>query len=148
MRDFHIQPQRENDFDEGIAWRVMSLDTVDAELKRLERALGGATKLRPKDVDLSDEGWYALMERVLVALENTESGVDPLDLSEKENMALRSRIGQARKALKYARRLQGHQVDPTTTVLLPEQFAPRFEMLIGHGELPIAWIVSLDVSKF
>lgn len=120
---------------------------MDAELKAAERAFGGATKLKPGDVQISEEDWSALIAHLAEALKG-ESDSDLPDFSGAQCNALRSRIAQARRAIRYARKLSAPGVDPPTTVLLPAGHAGLLERLLGRGELPIVWLYPLDVARF
>lgn len=148
MSKTHIHPNPASDFANEYDWRVMELTDVDAELKALERRLGGATKVREREVEIAEEKWEALMTRLVLAIDRNATDAALSALSETENLAFRARIAAARRAVRHARSLEAQGVDPTTTALLPAPYAQRIERLLGHGEFPVAWLIRLDVLAF
>jgi hypothetical protein len=142
-----IAPHPASSFSAEYDWRVMSFADVDAELKSFERALGGALRAKV-DVDITEEEWSALIDRLVHELGRCESDDVVVPLAEAECLALRRRAAQARKALRYAGRLHSDGASPTKTALLPVPYARRIELLLGNGELPIAWLLRVDVLEF
>lgn len=144
-----LHPRPASDFDTTTAWRVMAIADVDAELKRIEHALGGATKLRPSDIDMDEGEWHALITSLMADLPQSESDIaTAAPASSTACDALLSHVAQARRALKYVASAVPAGASPTATVLLPATWAARFEMLIGCGELPAAWLLRYDVRQF
>ncbi len=131
-------------------WRVFSITAADRNMKALERALGGASKQRPNELDFDEDRWAKLMGEFLARFDDP-GGIDTLWfalLSETDRLALRARVSQARRALKYATGLHASGANATTTLLLPTAPRARAELLLGYGQMPLAWLIRLNVTKF
>lgn len=144
-----MHPCKSHELDSSIDWQLMSLSDADAELKTLERTLGGATKVRTNDVPIDEDDWSDWIDTLIPRLSPRASdavlAMGPI--SELHRVALFARVAQARRALKFAASAVIAGECSTTTALLPKTWPTRFRLLIGNGSLPIAWVMHVDVPR-
>lgn len=141
-----LRAERADGFNGAITWRLMDFAELDAELTPIEKATGGATRTRPDAIEISEEAWERLMAAVIGHLPESGSVEWIAQLSSRDRQAVQARVSQARRALKEAARTEAAGAR-TTTALVPSERSSRLELLLGYGELPIAWVMRLDVAR-
>lgn len=128
----------------GYAFALFPPAVIEGELTALRRALGANARAEQPDIDPQE--WFDFIERLacrlgplpeidFAAQSARESG------SDSDLQMLACRLRQAIAAVRHAQRQQ------PTCLLLPVTYADRFRMLIQTGQLPLAWMVCLDVLR-
>ncbi len=130
---------------------VMTLFSAEQITKELRSLSGQLTPIAETKKQVSDDEGTALICELLWSLGLTsETG----NLSEfldsttpTERWLIHQRVQQAIAAVEYSARCFDGQSLPTG-LLLPVSYRSRIERLIGHVELHVAWVRTLDILKF
>ncbi len=121
---------------------------LEAELDELEHALPAVTPA----FDASDDEWNEIMNALLAVLER-ETGT-PFSATGRKLLSslpassatyLLAKLQAVYPALETTRHHGNTQFPQTHFLLLPQQFHLRMAHVIGHGQLPLAWIQSIDI---
>ncbi len=131
---------------------MMTIEELVTELADLEAAIGASSPAEQPDICEND--WSDIIQAILNALPAVQPATDTLtehlhaSTFDQDRLALAWRVGQVQRALDDVPSNFGTDYGPTTTVLLPASYARRFELLVGKGVIPLAWVRSLDACRF
>lgn len=121
---------------------------IKTEIKSLSK------KLLPLDnveADLSDDEWNLLINNFLlcIGLMPGNESVDDIQMltTDEERYLIHQQLKKVVAALDYASRCVDAQSSPTG-LLLPVSYQSRLRYLLGYGQLPVAWVRTLDILKF
>lgn len=132
------------------ALSMFSAETIHAELNALARALNLPAKAATPDIE-NDE-WTEVIESLLQCAgasppETDTEGLRDLLGNDRWLRGLAEQVQRALRAVDYAGRTEDSG-GASTGLLLPTSYARRLEVLLGRGELPVAWVRRIDVLKF
>ncbi len=147
----HLNPDKLSDLTPQLEFGVFSVTEITAEISFLRSAL-------PKtDSDFPDH-WTDDEYFDLVFLFSKISGNLPPTKKELHEQlsqfspegieVLRKFLSQILAVVKSVGTYSGQGFDPTETLLLPVSWRRRYEHLLIHRTLPVAWIHQIDISLY
>lgn len=148
MTNHVLEPALASELPRADAMMIMSADELGHELKYFAKQLKGADKAGAED--FGEDEWGNLISTLVPKLHPEPAiGISMVaHLEPRSRGAVLLKIEQVQRALKFATSVRGAGYEPTSTLLVPALFPRRFELLVGYGCLPVAWVQVLDVPRF
>jgi len=132
------------------ALAVIAFSALKEELEALREHLELPAEPLPLD-DIEESEWETIITDLLDVLGPLpESGISARwgrVATHRDSQVLTLRLAQALAAIDHAQRCVD-SASTATGALLPLSFARRVELLLGGGQLPVAWVRVLDVLRF
>mgnify|MGYP006865036714 CR=1 FL=1 len=128
---------------------IFTVEEIQAEIKALRTTL--ELDENPESLKLDNDEWEDIINDLVSCLGPILEGEGLNTWNEtatdRDRAAVAQQIHRALSALDAAKTVVDDSGSPTG-LLLPVSFARRVDKLLGFGELPVAWVRTLAVTRY
>ena len=142
-------PATSADFFRQNVLAIFNVEEIQSELKALRATL--QLDENPEPLKLDNDEWEDIINDLVTCLgpifESEGLKVWNETATDRDRLAVAQQVRRALSALEAAKNVVDDSGSPTG-LLLPVSFARRVDKFLGFGELPVAWVRTLSVTRY